>query len=204
MRTALSFALLICAFQLLQAPSNSQHIHAHVERQLRVAVPASSSSGSSSLVVPSAHMGVHHCRLLVNGSAFGSQLGYNSTFALHVFLRYTTFNATTKVKGFASVQTLEALPSGRKDVILDPRVQLVPVSGAGGSASGRGAGAASLQLRGTMQFPFVSRYVVPRTPRQTQCILCIKLRSDGLLAQPQTCTKAKHQVVCRLEYIAVA
>ena len=170
MRTALSFALLICVLQLLQAPSHSQHIHADVERQLRAATPASISSGISSLVIPAVHMGVHHCRLLVNGSAFGSQLGYNSTFALHVFLRYTTFNAITKVKGFASVQTLEALPSGRKDVILDPRVQLVPFSGAGGSASGRDADAAILQLRGTMQFPFVSGYQMPQASGEMRCV----------------------------------
>lgn len=162
MRTTAHLALLLCTLLLLQAPSNSQHQPAHAGRRQLTA----GSTSSISHVLPSAHMGVHHCRLLVNGSAFGSQLSYNGTFALHVFLRYTTFNATTKVKGFASVQPLEPLPGSRKDAMLDPLVQLIAIGSDGRQGSSLTNGGATVKLRGTMQFPFVSGVVrgLPGTP----------------------------------------
>ena len=44
-------------------------------------------------------MGVTHCKLFLNGSAFGKTLNHDPMFALHVFLRYSHFKGFGHFKG---------------------------------------------------------------------------------------------------------
>lgn len=61
----------------------------------------------------------------MDGAAFGSDIGYPSLFTLHVFVKLTSYDGITRIKGSAGVQPiLPTAPSRKQDQLFDPGLQI--------------------------------------------------------------------------------
>ena len=95
--------------------------------------------------IDSRDMGVTHCKLFLDGEAFGTALRYNGLIGLDIFLRYTHHAGMAHLKGSVSMAPIGPVEAQEEDVQLDPRLMLFTADNV-----------TSFALRGRVTFPFVS------------------------------------------------
>ena len=125
--------------------------------------------------IVSRDMGVTHCRLFLDGKAFGAALRYDGIIGLDIFMRYSHHAGMAHLKGSVSMEPIGPVEAREEDVQLDPRLMLFTTDNV-----------TSFALRGRVTFPFVS--VGAPGQCHVHAVVCLYMQHFSVSA----CMKCRH------------